>query len=113
MVPAATGAPVGPTDARQSSKGGVARSILWALIPLLSFGFLTPTPFIHAAIRLRTRPEWMFAAVYSALWVVAIVVGDPSFWVILTVIATVHAFVLRPRVFSPTQAPPVRRTQQQ
>jgi hypothetical protein len=115
-APAVTGAPVGPTDARRSSKGRVAWSILWALIPLLSFGFLTPTPFVHAAIRLRTRPEWMFAAVYSALWVVALVPlvesDDWSFGMILMVIATVHAFVLRQRVFTPTQAPPVRRTQQ-
>jgi hypothetical protein len=59
----------------------------------------------------------MFAAVYSALWVVALVplvqFDDWSFGVILMVIATVHTFDLRPRVFSPTQEPPLRRTQQQ
>ena len=101
---------VGSTYARQRSSGRVVWSILWALLPLLSLGLLIPAPFIHAAIRLRTRPQWLFAAVYVALWVVAMLAmlesGEPSFWVVLMVIATVHAFVLRPRVFSPMQAPP-------
>ena len=39
-------------------------SILWALLPLLTWGLLAPVPFVHAAIRLRTAGMWAVAAVY-------------------------------------------------
>ena len=88
---------------------------LWALIPALSFGLLAFVPFLHAAIKLRGARMWAVAAFYSAAtlgFYVDIGLTDvnestdnasglaASLWVALIVVATVHAFVLRRRVFA-------------
>jgi hypothetical protein len=85
--------------------------VLWALLPLLSWGLLAPVPFIHAAVRLRTVGMWLVAACYVLAWAVVGPAGvlaqdpDPNDAVAafsqlgLVVAATAHAFVLRPRVF--------------
>jgi hypothetical protein len=49
-------------------------TILWALIPALSLGFLAPVPFIHAAVRLKQRRLWAVTAGYA----VGVVVLSPS-----------------------------------
>jgi hypothetical protein len=88
--------------------------ILWALVPLLSWGLLAPVPFVHAAVRLRTVGMWLVAAFYLIVWVVVGPAGvfaqnpDASEAVLglsqlgLVVAATTHAFVLRDRVFPPS-----------
>jgi hypothetical protein len=92
-------------------------SILWALLPLLTWGLLAPVPFVHAAVRLRTVGMWLVAALYVIVWVVvgpagvlaqqpdvdAAVAGLSQLG--LVVAATTHALFLRERVF-PTPAPP-------
>ena len=91
-------------------------SILWALLPLLTWGLLAPVPFVHAAIRLRTVGMWAVAAAYVIAWAVVgpagILVQDPDLdeavaafsQLGLVVAATANAFVLRGRVFPPRGA---------
>jgi hypothetical protein len=92
-------------------------SILWALLPLLTWGLLAPVPFVHAAVRLRTVGMWLVATLYVIVWVVvgpagvlaqqpdvdAAVAGLSQLG--LVVAATTHALFLRERVF-PAPAPP-------
>lgn len=98
-------------------------SVLWALLPTLTVGILTPilapVPFAHAAVRLRDRGLWLIAAAYGfgslAVWVLWIVAIDEKwnaasfiFYSILLaigVVATIHAFKLRSRVFASSSSP--------
>jgi Helix-hairpin-helix motif len=91
-------------------------TILWAMIPLLSFGLLAPVPFAHAAVRLRQRRMWVVTAAYaigSLLWIVGASLpeggwADTLFGIValvLIVAGTTHAFLLRGRVFPP---PPIQ-----
>jgi Protein of unknown function (DUF3592) len=88
-------------------------TILWALLPLLSLGLLAPVPFAVAAVRLRQRRMWLMTAAYaigSALLIVGAVIpqggwGDAligTVILVLMVAGTVHAFLLRGRVFAPS-----------
>jgi hypothetical protein len=110
-VSSGSGTPPGPTRRRL----GVG-TVLWALILALSFGLLAPVPFAHAAVRLQQRRLWVVTAPY-AIGVVALFVfstapngswGDAVFGTVLfalMVVGTIHAFVLRGRVFTPPPAP--------
>jgi hypothetical protein len=98
-------------------------SVFWALLPVVSLGLLTPIlapiPFAHAAIRLRNRMFWFFSAAYGiislTLWILfAIAIedkwkpADGVNYAILSavgVLASVHAFRLRRRVFAPSSPP--------
>jgi helix-hairpin-helix protein len=92
-------------------------TILWALLPLLTWGLLAPVPFVHAAVRLRTVQMWLVAAFYTIVWLAVgpagVLVQNPDVneavqgfsQLGLVVAATTHAFVLRERVF-PTPGPP-------
>jgi hypothetical protein len=88
--------------------------IVWALLPLLSWGLLAPVPFVHAAVRLRTVGLWLVAGFYVIVWVVVVgpagvlaqnpevndaVAGFSQLG--LVVATTTHAFFLRERVFPP------------
>lgn len=89
-------------------------SVLWALIPALSFGFLAPIPFLHAAARLGQRRMWAVAAAYALGWllfVTSVFVPEDD-WALLAFsvlgltlmgAGTTHAFLLRGRVFTPPQ----------
>ena len=91
--------------------------ILWALLPLLTWGLLAPVPFVHGAVRLRTVRLWLVAGFYVIVWLVVgpagVLAQDPDVneavagfsQLGLVVAATTHAFFLRERVF-PTPAPP-------
>jgi hypothetical protein len=107
---------------------------------VLSFGILTPVPFVHAAVRLRDRRLWLITAAYASAWLALLITmlvtvpsgtganagpSVPSGTIVadvsslgfdvafplslaLAVAATVHAFVLRRRVFprpSPSNQP--------
>ena len=93
-------------------------SFVWAFLPVLSFGYLAPIPIIHAAVKLRTRTLWAAAAVYTAVELLvwsatmtvtsgpaeAAEVSDPPGWAAallmgLIVVPTIHALILRGRVF--------------
>jgi hypothetical protein len=104
--------PSGPTRTRLGFG-----TILWALIPLLSFGLLAPVPFAHAAVRLRQRRLWVVTAVYaigSLLWIIGVSLpeggwGDTLFGIValvLVAVGTPHAFLLRGRVFAPPPTQP-------
>ena len=89
-------------------------SIVWALLPLLSWGLLAPVPFVHAAVRLRTVGLWLVAGSYVVVWVVVgpagVLAQNPEVneavagfsQLGLVVAGTTHAFFLRERVFPPT-----------
>jgi len=103
--------PVQPAAARPS-EGTEIGSILWALLPLLSVGLLAWVPAVHAAIRLKNRALWLAAAGYVLGLVLSVRLaaesGSASAVFFLIVIgATIHAFVLRPRVFAPAVAAPI------
>jgi Helix-hairpin-helix motif len=104
--------PSGPTQTRLGFG-----TILWALVPLLSFGLLAPIPFAHAAVRLRQRRMWAVTAAYaigSLLWIVAASLpeadwSDTLFVIValmLPAVGTTHAFLLRRRVFTPSPPQP-------
>jgi len=94
-------------------------SIVWALLPLLSWGLLAPVPFVHAAVRLGTVGLWLVAGLYVIVWVVVgpagvlaqnsevndAVAGLSQLG--LVVAATTHAFFLRERVFPPPAPPTI------
>jgi hypothetical protein len=93
-------------------------TVLWALIPALSLGLLAPVPFAHAAIRLKQRRLWAVTAAYAVVWLVEVVLaaGPEGGWrdtvlgvatFALMVVGTVHAFLLRGRVFAPPATDPV------
>jgi hypothetical protein len=108
---------------RDRAVGGSILSVLWALLPTLTIGILTPilapTPFVHAAVRLRGQGLWLIAAAYGfgslTVWIMWIVAIDEKwtaasliFYFILLalgVVATIHAFKLRSRVFAPPSPP--------
>ena len=110
--------PVGPTSAPKLGTVRSILSILWALLPTLSFGlltpFLTPFPFAYAAARLGECRLWFFSAAYGltslATWILFIIAATkywtPAAWIfyatLLTLggLATIHAFRLRRRVFA-------------
>jgi hypothetical protein len=82
------------------------RSALWALMPVLSLGLLAPVPFAYAAIKLRDRRLWVITTVYVLVWLLLLAAFAASpqvgpIFVIFFVGATVHAFVMRARVFAP------------
>lgn len=94
-------------------------TIMWVLIPLLTLGLLAFVPFAHAAAKLQHRRLWLVAACYA---VVAVGLFGPladasntsdlgaalftAAWFALIVGSTVHALVLRRRVFSPPAVQP-------
>jgi len=101
---------VSPAPPRKRLRFG---TIVWALLPLLTWGLLAPVPFVHAAVRLRTWRMWLVAAFYT---IVSLAVGPLQMLPLITqasdvvqgfsqlgivVAATTHAFVLRERVFPP------------
>jgi hypothetical protein len=47
-----------------------AWSAWYFLVPIATFGFFAFVPFVHAAVRLRRRRVWWFAAAYAAFTVV-------------------------------------------
>lgn len=94
-------------------------TIVWALIPLLTLGLLAFVPFAHAAAKLQHRRLWLVAASYAVVTVGLFgPLADTSntsdlgaalftaAWFALIVGSTVHALVLRRRVFSPPTVQP-------
>jgi DNA uptake protein ComE-like DNA-binding protein len=86
--------------------------IVWALLPFLTLGFATPVVFGYAAFRRRTAPYWITASLYLVSFGVEYVsvdaaegtAGDAVFGAVFLLnwlVATAHAFIIRPRVFRP------------
>jgi hypothetical protein len=86
------------------------RHVLWALMPVLSFGILVPVPFVHAAVRLRDKRLWLITAAYIMIWLPLLIAafgyGFVADYLLLSlaVVATAHALWLRRRVFADPSA---------
>jgi hypothetical protein len=89
-------------------------SVVWAVIPLVSLGLASTLVFGYAAIKLRKPIHWGAAVIYLALFVLMAELSDAAegsamdiaFAVPLVLSwlgGTVHAFVIRPKVFSSRQ----------
>ena len=112
----------GPRRSTRPGKWPAALHGLWALIPVLSLGLLTPFPIAHAGVKLRDRRLQRAALAYAIAWLPLLVtsfivpvyihIGKVFFNVLfllnfaLALIATIHAFTLRRRVFPPPPSPP-------
>jgi hypothetical protein len=123
--PMVTG-PAAPASVPKLGRGMSIFSVFWALLPILSAiaflaPFLAPLPFAHAAVRLRDRRLWLISAAYFlvllTLWILFVTFtqttwtgGSSVFYTLLLAIgllATIHAFRLRRRVFAPRSPPTV------
>jgi Caspase domain len=99
-----------PDTPRESTKLASVVSVLWALSPLLSLGFLTPVAFAYAAFRLHARGFWVITAAYTVIWLLGVMdLLDDGYlgywWFAYMAVATVHAFSLRRRVFASRSTP--------
>jgi hypothetical protein len=114
---------VGWQDGMVAADGSQRRlgfaTVLWALIPVLTIGLLAFLPSAHAAVKLRGRRMWLPPAAYAAATVVVFgplgaasntsdagALAFTGAWFALILVATVHAFMLRRRVFSPPEVQP-------
>lgn len=82
-------------------------SVLWALIPVLSIGLLAFVPALHGALRLRDRLLWARCAVYAAGIVAGLTLQTEErrlggVILVLALVATADAFIIRRRVFFPS-----------
>jgi len=112
-VPGHTAMPaVSSRDSSQRTERLGVVPVLWALMPALSLGLLVPVPFAHAAVRLRDRTLWVITTAYAIVWLALLLSLSAVYTALslviqlLVVVATVHAFRLRRRVFAPSSAPP-------
>lgn len=125
LAPLESKSPPRPSSSRTAPPGvlqstwAVVGSVLWALIPLLSFGLLAAVPALHAALKLRRAGLWVLVVIYVGLTTFAFAAAPPAhvktFGVVgnlsmvtlflLMAGATTHAFVLRPRVFAGARRP--------
>ncbi len=91
-----------------------AVSVVWAVIPLVTLGLASTLSFGYAAIRLRKPLYWATTALYLALFVLMVALSggvegsgtDKAFavpFVLSWLGGTVHAFVIRPKVFESRQ----------
>lgn len=94
-------------------------SVVWALIPLLTFGIATTLVFVYPAVRLRKVVHWATVVGYLALTVMAFATTDATSpagqaifgaaMVILWLGGTAHAFGIRSRVLAvPSPANPAQ-----
>src|SRR5262245_26719402 len=82
-----------------------------AFIPALSLSLLAPVPIIHAAIKLRSWKHGVVGALYTAALLGAVLIEPEPGWVDgaiigLMVVPTVHALVVRRRVFDLQEVDP-------
>lgn len=85
-------------------------SWIWALLPFVTLGFVTPVTFLWAAQRVRSRHYIVATLVYTVLVVLGFVVPDEDVSLAFLTVAwlggTVHALAVRSSVFraqSPTE----------
>jgi hypothetical protein len=100
-------APPVPASARprRGPLGWFTRGGWYLFVVVLSFGMLSFVPFLHAAIRIRKPPMWLWTVLYTAAVVTLFALtGTPNtggLLVGLTIIAAVHSVVLRQQVWPP------------
>lgn len=112
---------------RAGRLGGISplASVLWALVPLLTFGWANGFSFTYAAIRLRSRALGAIAGAYFALAMVSFVLvgSNPvsSAWsnvgaamaITLMALGTAHAFGIRRRLTGEQEQVALRLTDEQ
>jgi Helix-hairpin-helix motif len=87
-----------------------AVSVIWALLPLLTFGIATTLVFVYPAVRLRKAVHWAAVVGYLALSATVFANADSTssardavFGAAMTVLwlgGTAHAFGIRSRAFA-------------
>jgi hypothetical protein len=89
-----------------------AVSLIWALVPLITFGYATTLVLVYPAIRLRKAVHWLAVAGYLALTVTVFATAPDSSeagvvftaaFVVLWLGGTAHAFAIRSRAFATRQ----------
>ena len=112
--------PLAPRSAPSSTAAEVG-TILWALIPLLTCGFGVPVAFSIALVKRRTTATIVSLVAYclflaAACGVIAVYGEYPPLWadtvfyigiIVCSLGATVHLFLIRPRVWAPPPEPTV------
>jgi hypothetical protein len=102
--PASGRVPAGRMDRRTQ-----VISWLWAVLPLVTFGFATPVTFLWAAQRVRSRHLVVAAVVYTVLVMLGVVWPDEDIAAVFTTVAwlagTAHALAFRSSVFG-AHSPP-------
>jgi hypothetical protein len=90
---------------------------LWALVPILTFGFFAPAILLHIAIRMRYTYLWVVFALSTAATAVGVPLFYPSTtgsvknnvggWLLLLsgIVGSVFAFKFRSRVFPAPSSP--------
>lgn len=92
-----------------------ALSVVWAILPLVTLGFLTPAIFLHATIKMRSRMVGISAAAYTIGAATLLATSDSdggprnaAFGTALVLnmfVATGHALAIRRRMFFSTPQP--------
>jgi DNA uptake protein ComE-like DNA-binding protein len=112
LVGDGTGSPLVVPPPRRRSPFALVLSVVWALIPIATFGWGAPFTFTYAALRLRSRSLGVCAGAYTAVAVVSFYLAgnnNDNSWqanagvaiaAIAGVIGTAQAFVIRERVVS-------------
>src|SRR6266545_5667560 len=68
-----------PSQGTSQAPQATARKVVsyaWAIIPMITFGYANPAVFLFAAARLRTVWLWLAFALYTALWVIMVALGE-------------------------------------
>ncbi|MEV5413405.1 helix-hairpin-helix domain-containing protein [Thermopolyspora sp. NPDC052614] len=97
---------------RSPSPLATALSFIWAVLPLLSLGFLSPLVFGYAAGRRRSWPLWTSTGAYSALVLTMFATASSATGTAADVVfksalvgswlvGTAHALAIRRTVFAP------------
>ena len=104
-APATPQAAAAPTPPRTGPLQWFARGGWYVFVVVLSLGMLSFVPFVHAALRTRRPPMWLWAVLYTAAVVTLFALTDRldvgGFVLGLMVIASVHSLVLRTQVWRP------------
>jgi len=101
-----------PTRTNRPSLGVQVLSVVWALIPVVTFGWGAPFTFTYAALRLRSRAIALCAGAYGAVAIVSLYLAgnnNDNSWqsnagaaiaVTAGAVATAQALVMRKRLIA-------------
>ena len=106
---------VAPTQPRATSLSVQVLSVIWALIPVLTFGWGAPFTFTYAAVRLRSKALGVCAGAYGLVAVVTFYFegsSNDNSWqsnagaaiaLVAGAVATAQAFAIRERLIRPSR----------
>lgn len=113
-----------PAVTRKTGLGTTVWTIIWALLPLASIGFLAAPVMVFAAYRLRHWLQILLTIVYAGALIGMFTFDPPHSWagesalystcILLNwLLATGHAFVIRRKVFGLDDVSPALARQQE